>query len=107
MSSNKTRIEHDLLGDFAVPADAYYGVQTARALENFKISGVELRLYPNFIKALAMVKLAAARANFDTGGFRVRFSPRSKARVRKSSMASSTTSSSSMCSRVAPEHRRT
>src|SRR4029078_7968837 len=69
MSSNKTRIEHDLLGDFAVPADAYYGVQTARALETFKISGVERRLYPNFIKALAMVKLAAARANFDTGGF--------------------------------------
>src|SRR6478735_8562273 len=69
MPSPKTRIEHDLLGDLAVPADAYYGVQTARALENFKISGVELRLYPNFIKALAMVKLGAARANFDTKGF--------------------------------------
>src|SRR6478609_8614926 len=69
MSETKTRIEHDLLGDFAVPADAYYGVQTARALENFKISGVQLRLYPNFIKGLVMVKLAAARANFETGGF--------------------------------------
>src|SRR5690349_19509128 len=69
MTAPKTRIEHDLLGDFEVPGDAYYGVQTARALENFKISGVELRLYPNFIKALAMVKLAAARANFETGGF--------------------------------------
>jgi aspartate ammonia-lyase len=69
MPTPNARIEHDLLGDFAVPADAYYGVQTARALENFKISGVELRLYPNFIKALAMVKLAAARANYDTGGF--------------------------------------
>ena len=69
MPSSKTRIEHDLLGDLAVPADAYYGVQTARALENFQISGVELRQYPNFIKALAMVKLGAARANFDTGGF--------------------------------------
>jgi len=69
MPSSNTRIEHDLLGDLAVPADAYYGVQTARALENLKISGVELRLYPNFIKGLAMVKLAAARANFDTKGF--------------------------------------
>jgi aspartate ammonia-lyase len=69
MPSSNTRIEHDLLGDLAVPADAYYGVQTARALENFKISGVQLRLYPNFIKGLAMVKLAAARANFDTDGF--------------------------------------
>ena len=67
--ASQTRTEHDLLGDYEVPADAYYGVQTARALENFQISGVELRLYPNFIKALAMVKLAAARANFETGGF--------------------------------------
>ena len=67
--TGRTRIEHDLLGDKAVPADAYYGVQTARALENFHISGVELRLYPNLIKAFAMVKLAAARANFDCGQF--------------------------------------
>jgi aspartate ammonia-lyase len=64
-----TRIEHDLLGDKPVPANAYYGVQTARALENFHISGVELRLYPNLIKAFAMVKMAAARANFDCGQF--------------------------------------
>ena len=67
--AGKTRVEHDLLGDLEVPADAYYGVQTARAIDNFKISGVQLRLYPNFIKGLAMVKQAAARANFDTGGF--------------------------------------
>jgi aspartate ammonia-lyase len=69
MPSPNTRIEHDLLGEKAVPADAYYGVQTARALENFRISGVELRNYPNFIKGLAMVKLAAARANVDSGQF--------------------------------------
>jgi aspartate ammonia-lyase len=69
MSSPKTRIEHDLLGDLAVPADAYYGVQTARALENFKISGVEVRLYPDLITAFAMVKMAAARANVACGQF--------------------------------------
>jgi aspartate ammonia-lyase len=69
MSTTAARLEHDLLGDKAVPADAYYGVQTARALENFHISGVELRLYPNLIKGLAMVKLAAARANVDCGQF--------------------------------------
>jgi aspartate ammonia-lyase len=69
MPEPNVRIEHDLLGDLPVPSDAYYGVQTARALENFHISGVELRLYPNFIRALAMVKLAAARANFDCGQF--------------------------------------
>ncbi len=69
MSAPATRLEHDLLGNKEVPADAYYGVQTARALENFHISGVELRLYPNVIKAFAMVKLAAARANYDCGQF--------------------------------------
>jgi aspartate ammonia-lyase len=69
MTENATRIEHDLLGDKAIPADAYYGVQTARALENFHISGVPLRHYPNIIKAFAMVKMAAARANFDCGEF--------------------------------------
>ena len=69
MPATQTRIEHDLLGDLAVPADAYYGVQTARALENFQISGIPLQHYPNFIKGFALVKLAAARANFETGGF--------------------------------------
>jgi len=69
MSEPTSRIERDFLGEKAVPADAYYGVQTARALENFAISGVQLRLYPDVIKALAMVKLAAARANFDCGQF--------------------------------------
>jgi aspartate ammonia-lyase len=69
MSDPAVRKEHDLLGERAVPADAYYGVQTARALDNFHISGVELRLYPNLIRAFAMVKLAAARANFDCGQF--------------------------------------
>ncbi|MFC6673408.1 aspartate ammonia-lyase [Marinobacterium aestuariivivens] len=61
------RIEHDLLGDLAVPADAYYGVQTARALDNFRITGIPLAHFPNFIKALAMVKQAAARANRKLG----------------------------------------
>ena len=62
-----TRMEHDLLGDKAVPADAYYGVQTARALENFQISYVPINTYPEFIEGFAMVKLAAARANTKLG----------------------------------------
>src|SRR5690348_8078894 len=61
------RTEHDLLGEKAVPADAYYGVQTARALENFRISGVGMNAYPEFIEGFAMVKLAAARANTKLG----------------------------------------
>jgi len=65
--SQKTRTEHDLLGDKEIPYDAYYGVQTARALENFQISGVKTNFYPDYVKAYAMVKLAAARANAEDG----------------------------------------
>lgn len=66
----KVRIEKDLLGEKEIPAEAYYGVQTARALENFQISGVLINQYPGFIEAWAMVKLAAARANTDVGAMK-------------------------------------
>ena len=62
-----TRTERDLLGEKQVPADAYYGVQTARALENFQISGVTIGEFPEFVQALALVKIAAARANAEAG----------------------------------------
>nr|WP_111494062.1 aspartate ammonia-lyase [Marinobacter bohaiensis] len=62
-----TRIEHDLLGDLAVPAEAWYGIQTQRALDNFAITGVPISHFPAFIRALAMVKKAAALANRDLG----------------------------------------
>ena len=65
-----TRTERDLLGPKEVPADAYYGVQTARALENFQISGVKINHYPGFVEAWAIVKLAAARANTDVGAMK-------------------------------------
>jgi aspartate ammonia-lyase len=65
--TTKHRIEHDLLGERKVPATALYGVQTLRAIENFSISGVPLHHYPDFVRALAMVKLAAARANAHGG----------------------------------------
>ena len=64
------RTEHDLLGDKQIPSDAYYGVQTARALENFQISGVQINHYPGFVEAWAIVKLAAARANTDVGAMK-------------------------------------
>jgi aspartate ammonia-lyase len=57
------RVEHDLLGERAVPADAYYGVHTLRALENFPITGMPISIYPDLINALACVKQAAAIAN--------------------------------------------
>lgn len=65
--SGRTRKEHDLLGDRDVPFESYYGVQTLRALENFNISGVSLSAYPLIIEALAMVKMAVAKANYDLG----------------------------------------
>lgn len=69
-SQQNVRIEKDLLGGKAIPADAYYGVQTARALENFQISGVPINHYPGFVEAWAIVKLAAARANTDVGAMK-------------------------------------
>lgn len=65
--SGRTRNEHDLLGNREVPHEYYYGVQTLRAMENFNISGVTLDFYPVLIEALAMVKKAAAKANYDLG----------------------------------------
>lgn len=63
----QTRTEKDLLGEKQIPNEAYYGVQTARALENFQVSGVTTKFYPDYVKAYAIVKLAAARANTETG----------------------------------------
>ena len=59
------RIERDPLGEQPVPADAYYGIQTGRALENFPISG--LRAQPELVTATVLVKKAAARANMALG----------------------------------------
>jgi aspartate ammonia-lyase len=56
-------MEHDLLGDRKIPMNAYYGIHTLRALENFPISGIPISHFPGLITALAAVKQAAARAN--------------------------------------------
>jgi aspartate ammonia-lyase len=62
-----TRLEHDLLGDAEVPDRAYWGVHTKRAVENFPITGVPVGHFPDLVRALAMVKQAAARANRKLG----------------------------------------
>ncbi len=67
MDNPQYRIESDLLGSHEVPAEAYYGIQTLRAIGNFKISGHLLSGYPSFIKGLAMTKKAAAIANVEVG----------------------------------------
>jgi aspartate ammonia-lyase len=60
-------MEHDLLGERHIPAEAYWGIHTLRAIENFPISKTEIRSYPDLIVALAMVKQAAAKANHKLG----------------------------------------
>lgn len=69
-TAGKPRVEKDLLGEKEIPANAYYGVQTARALENFQLSGVQINHYPGFVEAWAYVKLAAAQANYDVGAMK-------------------------------------
>src|SRR6266705_1135113 len=65
--SKPTRVESDSLGPLEVPADAYYGVQTARAVANFPISGE--RLHIEMVRAVARIKIAAARANAELQEF--------------------------------------
>jgi aspartate ammonia-lyase len=65
--AENVRIEHDLLGEKAIPASALYGVQTARALENFQISSLKLSDYPELVDGYVYTKIAAARANTDVG----------------------------------------
>ena len=65
--AEKFRIESDLLGELQVPADAYYGVQTQRALNNYRISTTRMYDYPEYVVAIAYVKMAAAEANARLG----------------------------------------
>jgi aspartate ammonia-lyase len=67
LAAADTRQERDLLGSREVSSQAYYGIQTLRGMENFHISGVPLSHYPELITALAMIKMAAARANRECG----------------------------------------
>ncbi len=64
---SKVRLEHDLLGNREVPDEAYYGVHTLRAKENFQISGTTISAFPELLVALASVKQAAAEANTELG----------------------------------------
>jgi aspartate ammonia-lyase len=61
------RVEHDLLGEREIPAHAYWGVHTLRAVENFPITGRWIGLWPELVRALALVKHAAAQTNYELG----------------------------------------
>ena len=67
MSEEKFRVESDLLGELKVPIDAYYGVQTQRGINNYHISRKKMRDYPDYVVAIAYVKLAAVQTNHSLG----------------------------------------
>ncbi|RAD05494.1 aspartate ammonia-lyase, partial [Burkholderia multivorans] len=67
LGEGATRTETDALGSLEIPADAYWGVHTARAMENFPIAARPISVYPEFVRAYACVKQAAARANREIG----------------------------------------
>ena len=67
MSNEQFRVESDLLGELKVPADAYYGVQTQRGINNYHISRKKMRDYPDYVIAIAYVKLAAVQTNHTLG----------------------------------------
>lgn len=62
--NERTRVEKDLIGERNIPADALYGIQTLRGIENFRISHTCLKDYPLLIKGMAITKMAAAEANY-------------------------------------------
>ncbi len=64
---NTTRTEHDFLGEMEIPNSCYYGIQTQRAVDNFKITDIPISIEPRFIQAFGYVKKAAAMANRDLG----------------------------------------
>ncbi len=63
----KNRIEQDCIGTKEIPNEVYYGIQTARAIENFNVSGQTMEDYPEFVSAIAIIKKSAARANVKCG----------------------------------------
>ena len=61
------RVESDLLGELEVPVDAYYGIQTKRGIDNYKVSNLKMSDFPEYIIAMGYIKLAAVEANHELG----------------------------------------
>lgn len=98
------RLEHDTMGEVRVPADRYWGAQTQRSFENFRI-GTE-KIPPEVIRAFAVVKLAAARANAQLGVLDARRAAQSRLPATRSSTARSTATSRLPSGRPAAARRR-
>jgi aspartate ammonia-lyase len=100
-------MEQDFLGEKEIPAGAYWGVHTARALENFTASGTPVSVHPTLVAGLGSVKLAAARANRELGLIDHRRASAIERACQDSGRAGFVTSSWSTCSRAEPAPRRT
>ena len=108
MPDNSYRVEHDSMGEVRVPADAHWGAQTQRAVENFPISGRPIE--PALVRALALIKAEAARVNAglrDVPQVTKPVADAIAAAAERSPTAGSTRTSRSTCSRPVPERRRT
>ena len=105
MGDEEFRVEHDTMGEVRVPADALYGAQTQRAVENFPISGRPLP--PALLRAIGQVKAAAARANADLGVLDDDVAGAIEAAAQEVAGASTSTSSPSTSSRPGRARRRT
>jgi aspartate ammonia-lyase len=66
-STVPSRVEHDFLGEKLIPIDRYYGIQTSRAAENFQVTGFPISSFPKLIRAIAVIKKAAAETNRQLG----------------------------------------
>ena len=100
-----TRIEHDSMGQVEVPADRYWGAQTQRSLQNFRIGGE--RMPEPLIRALGIQKKAAVLANMALGELTHVSARQSSLRPRRSSRVNSATTFRSWCGRPGPEPRPT
>ena len=96
------RIEHDSLGELPVPADAYWGINTQRAIGNFPVSGITDSQHPSLIRAYATVKRACAEANDELDRVRRDDSEAAGKLVWRWNQANSPTSSPSTSCRAAP-----
>lgn len=103
-SAGAMRIERDTMGELAVPADAYYGVQTARAVENFPIS--PLRMPRSVIRAMGLIKRAAASVNQSLGLLEQRHADAIRQAATEVVEGSSTTNFQSISSKRGRERRR-
>ncbi|MEK9602687.1 MAG: hypothetical protein VW015_04390, partial [Pontimonas sp.] len=91
------RLEKDSLGELEVPADAYWGIHTARALVNFPITRRAISNYPDLIRGIARVKQAAARANKDIGALSAEKADRIRSAKSRDRTARSKTSQITQC----------